>query len=158
MDSADIERISVRDATPDDADALARVHADVARYYADLPTRFAGSDGGTLRLVAELDGDVVGALAARLLAPDEFGEQVQGDGETRLRIDYLATAAADRRIGIGTRLVEAAEQWGREGGATIAETTTFQGSPLSVPFWEDRMGYEERPMTLEKRLDPNSPA
>jgi GNAT superfamily N-acetyltransferase len=110
-----------------------------------------------LRLVAERDGEIVGALAARLIAPAQQAQQAQhgatGElGETRLRIDYLATAAGRRRTGIGTRLVRAAEAWGREGGATIAETVTSQDSPLSVPFWEDRMGYEETPTTLEKRL------
>jgi GNAT superfamily N-acetyltransferase len=164
-----MDHISVREARPDDADALALVHADVARYYSELsPQHFqfpaartpAGGDGqaaqrASLRLVAELDGEVVGALAARLLTPGpDSTTSAPGDdeSETRLRIDYLATAAALRRKGIGSRLVQAAEEWARDAGATIAETTTYQGSPLAVPFWEDHMGYEERPMTLEKRL------
>jgi GNAT superfamily N-acetyltransferase len=151
-----MEEISVRDALPADAEGLARVHADVARYYDERGPHY--FDEGELRLVAEVEGEVVGALAARLLEP------VTVDGrreeETRLRIDYLATAADRRRAGIGTRLVEAAESWGRGVGATIAETTAFRGSALSIPFWEDRMGYEELPMTLVKRLDatPAGPA
>ena len=103
--------------------------------------------------VAEVDGEVVGALTARLLEPVTVGGDATGDAEKRLRIDYLATAAASRRAGIGTRLVQAAESWGRRVGATIAETTAFRGSALSIPFWEDRMGYEELPTTLVKRLD-----
>jgi GNAT superfamily N-acetyltransferase len=146
-----MEEISVRDAQPGDAEALARVHADVARYYDERGTHY--FDGGQLRLVAEIDGEVVGALTARLLEPVNAGVDGKGDAETRLRIDYLATAAASRRAGIGTRLVQAAENWGRKVGATVAETTAFRGSALSIPFWEDRMGYEELPMSLEKRLD-----
>jgi GNAT superfamily N-acetyltransferase len=145
-----MEEISVRDAQPGDADALARVHADVARYYDERGTHY--FNGGQLRLVAEIEGEVVGALTARLLEPVTAGDG-RGDAETRLRIDYLATAAASRRAGIGTRLVQAAENWGRKVGATVAETTAFRGSALSIPFWEDRMGYEELPMSLEKRLD-----
>lgn len=149
-----MEEIRVRDAGPADAEGLARVHADVARYYAERgPSYF---DEGELRLVAEIDGEVVGALAARLVEPASADDRSGGrsdDGETRLRIDYLATAAERRRSGIGTALVRAAENWGRGGGATIAETTAFRGSALSIPFWEDRMGYEEQPMSLEKRLD-----
>jgi GNAT superfamily N-acetyltransferase len=143
------EEIRVRDARPADAEGLARVHADVARYYADQGPRY--FDGGELMLVAEIDGEVVGALAGRLVQPTNADDPSQS--ETRLRIDYLATAADRRRSGIGTQLVEAAERWGRGAGATIAETTAFRGSALSIPFWEDRMGYEEQPMSLEKRLD-----
>jgi GNAT superfamily N-acetyltransferase len=146
-----MEEISVREAQPADAEALARVHADVARYYDERGPHY--FDEGQLRLVAEVEGEVVGALTARLLEPVTVGGDATGDEEKRLRIDYLATAAASRRAGIGTRLVQAAESWGRRVGATIAETTAFRGSALSIPFWEDRMGYEELPMSLEKRLD-----
>jgi GNAT superfamily N-acetyltransferase len=146
-----MEEISVREVEPTDAEALARVHADVARYYDERGTHY--FDGGQLRLVAEVEGEVVGALTARLLEPATIGTDGKDDAETRVRIDYLATAAASRRAGIGTRLVQAAESWGRKVGATIVETTAFRGSALSIPFWEDRMGYEEQPMSLEKRLD-----
>jgi GNAT superfamily N-acetyltransferase len=166
----DGEAINVRAAVPGDAEALELVHADVARYYAQAAPHYFKvavlSGGGTdhtdvsseedakLRLVAERDGEIVGALAARLIAPVQRGRHAaEGElGEIRLRIDYLATAAGRRRTGIGTRLVRAAEAWGRESGATIAETITSQDSPLSVPFWEDRMGYEETPTSLERRL------
>lgn len=146
-----MEEISVREVQPTDAEALARVHADVARYYDERGTHY--FDEGELRLVAEIEGEVVGALTARVLEPVTAGGEATGEGEKRLLIDYLATAAASRRAGIGTRLVQAAESWGRKVGATVAETTAFRGSALSIPFWEDRMGYEEQPMSLEKRLD-----
>ncbi len=170
MENSSADSISVRDARPGDADGLERVHADVARYYAEpIPHYFrvairSGSGGGAepdraaaggeqlLCLVAEVKGEIVGALAARLLAPRGELPSAGEPEEKRLRIDYLATAAERRRSGIGTRLVETAETWGRGAGATIAETKTFQGGPLSVPFWEERMGYEELSATLEKRL------
>ena len=50
------------------------------------------------------------------------------------------------------RLVEAAEAWGRERGATVAETWTYRASPLSWPFWDSGMGYEERSVSLRKPL------
>ena len=101
---------------------------------------------------------MVGALTARLLEPVAEGDNGRGEAEKRLRIDYLATAAERRRAGIGSRLVQAAESWGRKVGATIAETTAFRGSALSIPFWEDRMGYEELLTSLEKRLDASAPS
>jgi GNAT superfamily N-acetyltransferase len=151
-----MEEIRVRDALPADAEALARVHADVARYYDERSAHYFNK--GELRLVAEIEGEVVGALTARLLEPVAAGDDPGGEAEKRLRIDYLATAAGRRRAGIGTRLVQAAESWGRKVGATIAETTAFRGSALSIPFWEDRMGYEELLTSLEKRLDASAPS
>ena len=158
MEGSGEETISVRDARPGDAEALERLHAEVARYYTEpVPHYFrvavlnggaeqaqgAGDQSEVLRLVAEVHGEVVGALAARLLTPG--GKQPAGGEpqEKRLRIDYLATAAGRRRSGIGTRLVRAAETWGRTGGATVAETATSQGSPLSVPFF-GRTGWATR--------------
>jgi len=164
-------RITVRARRPGDGEALTRIHRDMAAYYADLaPHDFqmpmlegfaeeldaeaARTDDTTLHLVAEVDGEVVGALVARLLPPEDGAErQIAPDlGETRLRIDYVATDDAHRRHGVGTRLVETAEAWGRDGGATAAETWTYHRSPLSVPFWEQRMGYNERSVNLRKRL------
>ena len=164
-----MEPITVREARRSDREALARIHAEVARYYLDLALdylqvleRFAEQldadappvDRAALHLVAEADGEVVGALVARLLPPEAPAQrEVTPELEaTRLRIEYLATAAASRRQGLGTRLVEAAEAWGRDAGATVAETTTYQGSPLSVPFWGERMGYEELSVNLRKPL------
>ncbi len=166
-----MERITVREAQPGDGEALTRIHAEVAQYHVDLaPPDFhmsildgvseeldgevVATAGATLRLVAEAEGEVAGALVARLLPPKAGAKrQITPElGETRLHIEYLATAAASRRRGVGTRLVEAAEAWGRSVGATIAETPTYHGSPLSVPFWEERMGYQEPSVNLRKPL------
>jgi GNAT superfamily N-acetyltransferase len=148
--------ITVREALPGDAEALEVLHADVAQYYdrgVPQPADEAlAADGVALRLVAEVDGEIVGVLAAKLTGGENGYAHEPEAAEKRLLISYLATAADRRRTGIGTRLVETAEEWGRRAGATVAETNTFQGSPLSVPFWEDRMGYEELATSLEKRL------
>jgi GNAT superfamily N-acetyltransferase len=161
--------ITVRAARPGDKQALARIHSEVARYYRDLAAdyfatleraaeQFAAepgvSDSTTLHLVAEVDGEVVGTLVAKLLpAEDEAASESGPERDvSRLRIEYLATAATSRRKGVGTRLVEAAETWGREAGATIAETTAYHGSALSEPFWGERMSYEERSVNLRKAL------
>lgn len=42
---------------------------------------------------------------------------------------------------------------GREQGATLAATDTYVDSPLSVPFWQERMGYRPRSVVMWKRLD-----
>lgn len=97
---------------------------------------------------------MIAALFARLLpADDGAARQITPDsGHVRLRVDYLATAKPHRRSGAGTRLVEAAEAWGRAHGATVAETWTYHESPVSMPFWTQRMDYQPRSVKLRKSL------
>jgi len=162
--------IEVRRARKSDAAALVRIHADMGAYYAELaPELFhdpdlqgfelvledeIGDDLLALQLVAEVDGEVVGSLDARLLLPPAEAQFAftRDLFAPRLRIEYLATAAAHRGTGVGTALVEAAEAWGREQGATVAELTTYQDSPLAYPFWTERAGYAPRSINLRKEL------
>jgi GNAT superfamily N-acetyltransferase len=166
-----VPTITVRHARPGDGAALARIHSEMATYYAalapdhlqvpdldgfaeEVDAALGSTDRAVRDLVAEVGGEVAGALVARLLAPEDSGKrEISPDlGQTRLRIDYLAVDANHRRQGVGAQLVAAAEAWGREAGATVAETWTYQRSPLSVPFWEHGMGYEERSVKLRKAL------
>ena len=107
-----------------------------------------------LALVAEVDGEVVGYLEASVHAPLETARwQAQRDlATTRLAINFVGTADAQKRRGIATRLVAAAEAWGRSQGATVALCDTYIDSPLSVPFWERRMGYTRRAVVFRKPL------
>lgn len=166
-----MSKLIIREAQRGDGVARARIHGDMGAYYADLaPDHFqmpeldgladvldeeAGdSDDQALSLVAEVDGEAVGALRARLIAAEDGAEyQITPDsGRLRLRVEYVATAEPHRRSGVGTHLVEAAEAWGRAKGATVAETWTYHDSPLSLPFWKHRMGYEARSVNLRKPL------
>jgi GNAT superfamily N-acetyltransferase len=173
--------VTVRAARPGDGADLARGWLDGSRYYTVLdPERFQvpESDGLTewfeellarprsedeLWLVAEVDGGVVGTVNAVLQRPiDTAARQVlRSLGTTRLLVEALAVEADYQRKGIATRLMEAAEQWGRERGARLASLDTWTGSPISVPFYERRMGYERVSIVFEKRLDiaadPTSP-
>jgi GNAT superfamily N-acetyltransferase len=163
--------MSIRPARPGDGAALARLHGELGAYYAALaPAEFRlpelnglaaaldaeldGRDAAAIRLVAEVEGEIASALVAHLVPPDEGAEhQIQPDAAcTRLRVDYLVTAEAHRGRGLAAQLVEAAEAWGRERGATVAETWTYHRSPLSVPFWKGRMNYAERSVNLRKPL------
>ena len=73
-------------------------------------------------------------------------------GYPRLLIGFVGTSDKHKRTGVATALVEAAEQWGRDHGARVAVCDTYIDSPLSVPFWEERMGYERRAVILRKPL------
>jgi GNAT superfamily N-acetyltransferase len=164
--------IAVRQMRAGDGPALARIHEQMARYYVELaPSHFdmpvidglaeeldaelGGAPSPDIRLIAEIDGEVAGVLFARLLAPQAGAErEISRDlRERRMRIEYVATAEAYQRRGVATALVEAAESAARGRGATIVETWTYHGSPLSLPFWTDRMGYAERSVNLRKQLN-----
>ena len=164
--------MTVRAARPGDGPAIARIHLQAARYYAELapddfrvpdeeglgdgldPTPELLDDPATLFLVAEVDGEVGSVLIARLLPPHARADvQIQPElGQTRLEIGYLETDERFRRRGLATRLVSAAEEWGRAHGATVAVTDTYHASPLSLPFWTERMGYRPRSVSLRKPL------
>jgi hypothetical protein len=44
-------------------------------------------------------------------------------------------------------------EWGSAKGAVRVVLTTYHASPLSVPFYEQGVGYQHRSIVLEKRLD-----
>jgi GNAT superfamily N-acetyltransferase len=168
-----MDEIVVRPAQPGHGTGLAQGWLDAGSYYAALgPELFQvpASEGlvewmeerlarprlpDTIWLVAEVDGQAVGDIHARLDRPmTDVGRQlVREVGQLRVFVNALAVQAAYRRRGVGTRLLEAVEGWGRQQGATLISLDTFIDSPLSVPFYERRMGYQRRAITFfQKRL------
>ena len=67
-------------------------------------------------------------------------------------IHALIVQEAYRHQGVGTRLMQAAEEWGRSKGAVIALLDAYINSPLSVPFCEEHLGYSRRALRFRKRL------
>jgi GNAT superfamily N-acetyltransferase len=160
----------LRPATRGDAPALVELSLESSRYYARIaPELFAEGDRegfadwivaewddgpDTLALVAEVDGAFAGYLEATLQEPEHWS-RFFGSADLRARrlfVNAVLTAEAYRRRGVATRLVAAAEDWGRERGATVALLDTYADSPISVPFWERRMGYERRAIVFRKPL------
>jgi GNAT superfamily N-acetyltransferase len=165
---------TIRPLQPGDGESVARIWLENARYYVELaPDDFQlpaadglgdffepdpeSEAGDRVFLVAEVDGDIVGFAVASLRAPLESAarQYVPYLGETRVSVDALGVADAYQRRGLATRLVEAVEGWGRERGATLAATDTYVDSPLSVPFWQERMGYRPRSVVMWKRIGPD---
>jgi hypothetical protein len=72
-------------------------------------------------------------------------------GWTRLVVDALIVVREHWRQGSGTALLQAAESWGRDMGAEIVRLDTYAQSPVSVPFYEQRMGYLRRSIVFQKR-------
>jgi GNAT superfamily N-acetyltransferase len=167
-----VPEVVVRSFRTGDGPGIARISRENGAYYARLaPDHFKEPDedglveliesdsewresATNLALVAEVDGNVAGYLEASLQPPlDTARWQTQRDlAETRLFINFVGTADAYKRIGVATRLVERAEAWGLENGAAVAICDTWIGSPLSVPFWEERMRYVRRSIVFRKRL------
>jgi GNAT superfamily N-acetyltransferase len=168
-------RLTVRDIRPGDGAGCARAWTDAGRYYAafvpeviqvpeqdGLAAWFEEGIGAArtedeLWRVAEVAGHgVAGVIEATVVRPGPDARwQIQRDaGRTRLVVNLLVVAEDYRREGVGTALMEAAEEWGRSRGATVALTDTNLSSPLSVPFYERRMGYERQAVALRKALGP----
>jgi ribosomal protein S18 acetylase RimI-like enzyme len=113
-------------------------------------------DQDKLLLVADADGILVGAVTASLHQPlDTAARQVQSDlSRRRLHIDSLSVVASHRRSGIGSALMRAAEQWGRSRGAEVVLLETETNNPLSIPFYEQRMGFSAQAVIFRKEIDP----
>ena len=168
-----MERIVIRPARASDAADLARNWIETAQHYVELDPeafRVPSTDGlveffeeslersrsdDSVWLVAEVDGQVVGDISARLERPAEDAERqlLRYLAEVRIYVDALGVVQAHRRRGVGTRLMGAIERWARDRGAVCAMLDTYAASPLSVPFYERGMGYQRRSIVFEKRLD-----
>jgi GNAT superfamily N-acetyltransferase len=147
------------------------VWLDVARYYVALDPaafRMPAEDGladwfdalhaegrpDALRLVAETGGVVAGLVAATLQPPSPAArwQLVGGLDRPRVTVGALAVADTHRRSGVGSALMAAVERWAGERGAGTVTLDTYHASPLSIPFYEERLGYERHGVIFHKRL------
>jgi GNAT superfamily N-acetyltransferase len=104
-------------------------------------------------LVAELDGRVIGMIALRLEGPMAYSEyQMVSEFDHRvLTIDAIAVRPENRRTGTGRRLLEAAEDWGRQQGARYSASIEWARNEQSLPFFRDS-GYREQNIRFLKEL------
>jgi GNAT superfamily N-acetyltransferase len=87
-------------------------------------------------LVAEREGEIVGTISAFIEETLEVApRQIMRDLSCRrLTVNVLGVRTGYWRQGIGKRLLEAAEEWGRRRGATVALLDTYIHSPVFLPF------------------------
>jgi ribosomal protein S18 acetylase RimI-like enzyme len=162
----------IRPAREQDAPGIAALARNTARFYVAMDPdlfRIPDEDGfvdflerdrawrlspNSLALVAELEVRVVGYLEASLIEPPDSARwQGEADaGRVRLFINFVGTDDGYRQRGIATKLVTTAEDWGRDRGAVVATLDTWIESPLSIPFWERRMGYQRKNVIFRKPL------
>jgi GNAT superfamily N-acetyltransferase len=157
-------------ARPGDGAGLASLHSAGGEDYAALdPIRFrvpdedglaewldrdlAASGSSWICFVAEEDGRIVGEVEARLLQPMESAryQVIAALGQVRGEVNSLGVLKSHRRRGIGRALMQEAERWLADRGATVIELDTLASSPESVPFYE-AIGYEPRSIIFERKL------
>ncbi len=152
---------------------MARAWSDAGRFYVDVDAgdfqvpeeeglvdwlecgvEAMESDPDLALLVAEVDGDVVGWASARLVGPASDARwQLQREySATRLVLDAVVVAETQRGAGAGLDLVRAAEAWGRERGASVAVADGNIASGIVPRFYEERLGYRKRSVSLRKPL------
>lgn len=108
----------------------------------------------SLWLVAESAGEIAGFVNGTIepARDDAHWQLVRDLGRPRLMVGVLAVAEGARRTGVGTALMNAIESAARDLGAVVSLLDTNLRSPLSVPFYENRMGYQRRAVIFRKEL------
>ena len=102
----------------------------------------------SITFVAERSGEVVGFVDARLdHSPDPMHREI-----TYCHVVEIAVSQRHRSLGIGQRLLEAAEDWGRQQGAEFASLEYLAVNKRASVFYQQRMGYHVAAMTAIKRL------
>lgn len=144
----DRQPVTVRTASPDDAERIAALFTDEG-YPAgpsDIVERLARFDSEFSRvLVADNGGDVVGFAAVHALPRFEHSDRI-------LRIVALVVDPGERGRGIGHLLMTEAERLGREAGAAFAEVTAGHHRPDARRLYEE-LGYDGSVAAyLRKRL------
>lgn len=139
----------VRDATPDDAEPVARLLTELGypTTAAEVPARLerlAGSRGTAL--VAERDAQVVGLVTAHRIAVLNRVHDVTWI--TTLIVDQDARAA-----GAGRALVEEVERQARVEGCERLSVTTYDHLTGAQAFYL-RLGFERTGHRFGKRLTP----
>ena len=144
----DRQGITLRPATPDDAERIAALFTDEG-YPAgpsDIVERLARFDSDHSRvIVADGGGEVLGFVAIHALPRFEHSDRV-------VRIMALVVDAGERGRGIGRLLMEEAERLGREVDAAFAEVTAGHHRPDARRLYEE-LGYDGTVAAyLRKRL------
>ena len=144
----DRQLVSLRSATPDDAERIAAMFTDEGYPSgpSDIVERLARFDSEHSRvIVAEHDGEVLGFIAVHALPRFEHSDRI-------IRIMALVVDAGERGRGIGRLLMEEAERLGRDLDAAFAEVTAGHHRPDAKRLYEE-LGYDGTVAAyLRKRL------
>ncbi len=166
-DMTETSGVVIRTATADDLEALADIYVSSARHHVALdpdlyvvpePEAVAKHLRETLdldheksvRLVADVGGRVVGSASIELRRPSPASmlRPVLGAWVG------VAVLEGQRGDGIGSRLMQAAEQWARKHGAALMMLDASVANLDALRFYEQRHGYRRTGVLMRKPIDP----
>jgi GNAT superfamily N-acetyltransferase len=162
----------IRAADVRDAVSLAHAWKEFGRYYVEIDAaelRVPDDEGllewfeSRLRtdegedaswLVADHDGEIIGFIQADIWRPAEDADRqlMREVAEPILKVNSLMVLEDERGAGVGTALMNAAEAWGKERGATRAIVIASLSSPAVVGFYENRMRYDRKTVGFRTEL------
>jgi len=99
-----------------------------------------------LVLLAQAAGEPVGCLVGVIRRDDGLAFDTYG------YLTYAFVREPSRSLGAGRKLLQEAEAWCRERGATRIELDVFAENELGVGFWT-RSGFKPLSLTLSKLLE-----
>jgi ribosomal protein S18 acetylase RimI-like enzyme len=160
--------IEIRSAAAEDVEGITSIFLESAAYHAELdPERYtipavesisalyrnrlqhsAQSHDEAITFVAECRGEVVGFTDVRL----EQSEDAMHREMTYCHISEIAVREEYRNRGIGARLLQAAEDWGRTMGAEFSSLEFHSENARASSFYQGRLGYRPAAITAIKRL------
>ena len=166
--ATNLEAITIRRAVPEDAEGITRTYMESAEHHAGLDSelyrvparqtitaryrerRQHPQDGceASITLVAELGDEIVGFIDARIFQPlDAMHREM-----VLCLVSEIAVARRNQKQGIGGKLLQAAEDWGRRQGAEFAILEYHPANTRAGMFYQRHMGYRISSLTVIKRL------
>jgi ribosomal protein S18 acetylase RimI-like enzyme len=160
-------QIEIRPCAPEDTKSIADIFIESAAYHVELdPERYSVPDVEVISAryrerqhpadahneattyVAECSGEIIGFIDVQLdRSPDAMHKEM-----TYCHISEIAVRNGHQNQGIGGRLLEAAEEWGRKMGAEFASLEFHTENTRASLFYQGRMGYRPASITAIKRL------
>lgn len=158
------EKIVIRKAEEKDYEAINHLyrlsytlyHENLPAAYKEAPANFLKrgdflnilEDDKVIMFVAEDDGNVIGHLYAMI---ETFDEDEFAPACTRIDINEVSVEPAYARQGIGTKLMEKAEEWAKEKKITNLETLVYDFNKDAISFYEAN-GYKPYSIKMQKKI------
>lgn len=167
MTKTSVPAATIRAAVAADSDGIARIFLESAEHHASLDSELyfvpdfetiaaryregrqhpAEERADSITLVAELGGEIVGFIDARLYPPtDAMHRQM-----IYCLVSEIAVSRERQSHGIGRQLLQAAEDWGRRQGAEFA-VLEYHAANASAGAFYRRMHYRLASITAIRRL------
>lgn len=167
MTNVSVSAATIRPAVAEDADGITCTFLESAKHHASLDSELyfvpavetiaaryregrqhpPEGHAESITLVAELSGDIVGFIDARLYQPTDAMHQPM----IYCLVSEIAVRREDQNHGIGGQLLRAAEDWGRQRGAEFALLEYHAANARAGAFYR-RMNYRLASITAIRRL------